>query len=105
MPSVSFVWYLWNMPSFTKPSCSSSTQIVPLFPFHLFHSKSAQEELVHAIIVNEAHKRIIVIFRGSVTQKDFIQDAKCVQKKLDMPIDAVRDHVESIRIHTGFYGA
>lgn len=65
---------------------------------------TAQEEMVHAIVVNEGRKRITVMFRGSVTQKDFVQDAKCAQKKIDMPIAALRDDVDGIRIHTGFHG-
>ena len=68
------------------------------------HVHVAQEEMVHAIVVNEGRKRITVMFRGSVTQKDFVQDAKCAQKKIDMPIAALRDDVDSIRIHTGFHG-
>ena len=60
--------------------------------------------MVHAIVVNEGRKRITVMFRGSVTQKDFVQDAKCAQKKIDMPIAALRDDVDGIRIHTGFHG-
>lgn len=69
-----------------------------------FVDTNAQEEMVHAIVVNEGRKRITVMFRGSVTQKDFVQDAKCAQKKIDMPIAALRDDVDGIRIHTGFHG-
>ena len=63
---------------------------------------------MHAIVVNEARKRVTVVFRGSVTQKDFVQDAKCAQKKIDNPVASlVQDEsqtTENIRIHTGFYG-
>jgi hypothetical protein len=67
---------------------------------------TAHEEIVHAIIVNEALRRITVIFRGSVTQKDFQQDAKCAQTKMDMPIPTLQEagDVTSIRIHSGFHG-
>jgi predicted lipase len=67
----------------------------------------AEEEIVHAIVVNGAQKRITVVFRGSVTQKDFLQDAKCAQKKIDNPVASLVERrelmIEGIRIHTGFH--
>jgi len=72
-----------------------------------FVDTKADEEIVHAIVVNGAQKRISVIFRGSVTQKDFVQDAKCAQKKIDNPVASLVEKeelkAEDIRIHTGFH--
>ena len=59
---------------------SSTTTVSPTVLTH-FVDERANEEIVHAIAVNPKRKRITVVFRGSVTQKDFIQDAKCAQKK------------------------
>jgi len=70
------------------------------------HSK---EEIVHAIVVNQIRKRVSVVFRGSVTPKDFLQDAKMSQKKIDNPVKAMMEEErtesmpETIRVHTGFY--
>lgn len=46
-----------------------------------FADVNAKTELVHAIVVNDTLKRITVVFRGSVTTKDFIVDAKVGQIK------------------------
>ena len=46
-----------------------------------FDDRNSEQEIVHAIAVSPAKKRITVAFRGSVTQKDFIQDAKMAQTK------------------------
>ena len=46
-----------------------------------FVDTNAKNELVHAIVVNHSQKRITVVFRGSVTIKDFITDAKVGQTR------------------------
>jgi hypothetical protein len=46
-----------------------------------FVDVNSSQELVHAITVNDTEKRITVVFRGSVTTKDFITDAKVGQIK------------------------
>mmetsp|Transcript_9655 Transcript_9655/g.14201 ORF Transcript_9655/g.14201 Transcript_9655/m.14201 type:complete len:538 (-) Transcript_9655:218-1831(-) len=72
-----------------------------------FVDDNATEEIVHGIVVNHSKCRVTVIFRGSVTPKDFIQDAKCVQTKVENPVApmvADPDHTtETINVHTGFY--
>jgi hypothetical protein len=76
--------------------------------------EKSQEEVVHAIVVNQIRKRVSIIFRGSVTQKDFSQDAKCAQTKIDNPVYKLmmvqqkekqdpKTTPETIRVHTGFY--
>lgn len=75
-----------------------------------FVDDNSQEELVHGVVVNPFKQRITIIFRGSVTNKDFLQDAKCAQKHLDNPVLAItrnnpteEEMPARIRIHTGFY--
>jgi len=70
-----------------------------------FVDDNADKELVHAVVVNEARKRITLIFRGSVTQQDFIQDAKCAQKKVDNPAAHISSPpvTTTINVHSGFY--
>ena len=46
-----------------------------------FEDTNSENEMVHSIVVNDKKKRITVVFRGSVTKKDFITDAKLVQVK------------------------
>mmetsp|Transcript_53 Transcript_53/g.108 ORF Transcript_53/g.108 Transcript_53/m.108 type:complete len:462 (-) Transcript_53:62-1447(-) len=70
-----------------------------------FHDENSSQEMVHGIVVNSQRRRITVIFRGSVTKKDFITDAKCHQKKVENPVFrlAPQQTTETINLHTGFY--
>jgi len=79
-----------------------------------FVDDNSKEEIVHGVVVNPTKKRITIIFRGSVTNKDFLQDAKCAQKCIDNPVLSVvvndsnpkpSEEImpSTIRIHTGFY--
>lgn len=75
-----------------------------------FVDHKSQEEIVHAIVVNSIKKRVSIIFRGSVTNKDFLQDAKCAQQSLPNPILGLMDPPpteeqmpSTIRVHTGFW--
>ena len=62
--------------------------------------------MVHAIVVNEFRKRITLVFRGSVTQQDFIQDAKCAQTKVANPAAHLSEPpwIPTMNVHFGFYG-
>lgn len=68
-----------------------------------FEDDRADKELVHAIVVNRVRQRVTIVFRGSVTSKDFLQDAKCVQKKVPNPYTSGPDVPEKMNLHTGFY--
>lgn len=74
-----------------------------------FTDDNSKEEIVHAIVVNQDRNRVSVIFRGSATPKDFIQDAKMSQKKITNPVKAMmeKERTESmpdtINVHSGFY--
>lgn len=58
--------------------------------------------------MNEGQQRITVLFRGSVTKKDFAQDAKVAQMKVENPVASLIENEEhktdTIGVHTGFYG-
>lgn len=70
-----------------------------------FIDKNEQDELVHAITVNDAQMRITVTFRGSVTKTDFITDAKVAQTRVDNPVHkSDPDTPETINLHFGFHG-
>eukprot|EP00980_Cylindrotheca_fusiformis_P013147 scaffold3315_cov98-Cylindrotheca_fusiformis.AAC.1 len=86
-----------------------------------FVDDKAKEEIVHAIVVNPDRERVTLIFRGSATPKDFIQDAKIAQIKVSNPVYDLlmkeeekdddddnetkkkKDMPDSINVHTGFY--
>lgn len=74
-----------------------------------FVDDNCKEEIVHAIVVNQDRKRVSVVFRGSATPKDFIQDAKVSQKKIKNPVKSMMDEErtesmpETINVHSGFY--
>lgn len=76
-----------------------------------FHDMNSGSEMVHGIVVNHEAQRVTVIFRGSVTQQDFITDARVHQKVVDNPVtDLSMDKSgvaaamsETINVHTGFY--
>lgn len=102
------------LPSSTQDGNSSMD-----IQLHEFVDHKAQEEIVHAIVINPSKRRITVVFRGSVTNKDFLQDAKCAQKSLSNPVYELlqsqkQNHEDkkdkdthgmpsTMRIHTGFW--
>jgi len=69
-----------------------------------FGDDNNQEELVYAIAVDRAMKRITVIFRGSVTKQDFIHDAQIWLTDTDNPyFKEGKGQSKNIGIHSGFY--
>lgn len=69
-----------------------------------FNEVENTQGVVYGIAVNHLHKRVTIIFRGSVTQQDFITDARSAQKKVESPVHAlVEEAPQRIGIHTGFY--
>ena len=58
-------------------------------------------ELVFSIILNKTEKRITVVFRGSVSVKDWIKDLSFVKTNPD-PINEFAG--DKVGIHTGFSG-
>jgi hypothetical protein len=55
----------------------------------------------YCISLNNASKRVVISFRGSVTKKDFRQDSKAVLGRIDNPVKA--DHLaEELGVHLGF---
>jgi len=93
-----------NAPSEEESSPNDSIVLT-----HFVDHKS-QEEIVHAVVVNSIKKRVSIIFRGSVTNKDFVQDAKCAQQLLPNPVLGLMETPpteeqmpSNIRVHTGFW--
>ena len=69
-----------------------------------FHDEKTTQGVVYGIAVNHLRKRVTIIFRGSVTQQDFITDAKSKMFKIDNPVATLDSKSEShIKIHTGFH--
>lgn len=69
-----------------------------------FHDETSTQGVVYGIAVNHLRKRVTVVFRGSVTQQDFLTDSKSAQKKLDNPLASFMEEAPpQIQIHTGFY--
>lgn len=71
----------------------------------VFNDDNSNDELVYAIAVNTARKRITVVFRGSVTVKDFTTDVKALQTEIANPVLDwdTRQHA-TMGVHHGFWG-
>ena len=67
-----------------------------------FDDENSETELVYAITVSSAKKRVTVAFRGSVTVKDWMTDADGSFRDLDNPLNP--DSKEKMGIHHGFFG-
>jgi hypothetical protein len=71
-----------------------------IFMIH-FEDSNEEDECVYCISLNNASKRVVISFRGSVTKKDFRQDSKAVLGRIDNPVKA--DHLaEELGVHLGF---
>jgi hypothetical protein len=94
--------------SFKKLKGASRKEAKTVVMTH-FVDEKAKKEIVHAILVNPDRQRVTVVFRGSATPKDFIQDAKISQKKIENPVYKMMDKDDAegmpatINVHTGFY--
>jgi hypothetical protein len=66
-----------------------------------FKSIGLSSELVFSIIINKTEKRITVVFRGSVTLKDWIVDLSAAKKT---PNIIKEFSSEDVDIHSGFVG-
>jgi hypothetical protein len=73
-----------------------------IFLIHFEDSKE-EDECVYCISLNNASKRVGIYFRGSVTKKDFRQDAKAMVGRIDNPVNAVHLLLaEELGVHLGF---
>ena len=69
----------------------------------VFSDRRQHEEIVYMVTVNPIFKRIGVVFRGSVTPKDFIQDAKGFLASIPNPVTLdYPGRVDDLGIHLGF---
>jgi hypothetical protein len=69
---------------------------------HYVGDEKADEECVYAITTNSYRKRIVVMFRGSITVRDWIQDSKFILSEVQNPLAGESDQPETIRLHKGF---
>jgi hypothetical protein len=69
-----------------------------------FSDDNSKSELVYAIGKDDARKRVTVSFRGSVTSRDWLQDAQIWMEKIANPIAHIKGQPKNVRIHHGFYG-
>lgn len=69
-----------------------------------FADDNSNDELVYAIGKDDTRKRVTVSFRGSVTNRDWLQDAQIWMEKIPNPIAHVHGQPPLVRIHHGFYG-
>ena len=74
-----------------------------------FGDEKASNECVYSIHTNEARKRIVLVFRGSITLKDWFQDTKSAFGEVKNPLYGIdlssghdRDQPEMLPIHMGF---
>jgi predicted lipase len=68
-----------------------------------FDDEFEQEELVYAIDVNHARKRVTVCFRGSVTKTDWATDFEIYMKDVPNPVKSHKLQKPTIKLHNGFY--
>lgn len=77
----------------------------PLAEMVIYDDDDQETKCVYLIAVSTVEKRVVVCFRGSVTQKDFVKDAQMVMR--DVPVHAFQDLMsksEMVGIHHGFQG-
>lgn len=67
-----------------------------------FDDAKSEAECVYAIAVNHAIKRVTVAFRGSVSTRDFIQDAKAVFDAIPNPVEELTAKAPRVQLHLGF---
>ncbi len=67
-----------------------------------FVSEGLDSELVFSIIINRTEKRVTVVFRGSVSAKDWVVDLSSAQVTPDIIKEFGKD--TNTKIHTGFSG-
>lgn len=78
-----------------------TTAVVPTLV--AYGDDNPNKELVYAIAVAPARKRITVAFRGSVTPTDFMTDASISFQKIPNPLKDAEHQDEKLGIHSGFY--
>jgi hypothetical protein len=69
-----------------------------------FSDDNSKSELVYAIGKDDTRKRVTVSFRGSVTSRDWLQDAQIWMEKIANPLAHIKGQPKVVRIHHGFYG-
>jgi hypothetical protein len=88
-----------------SPKSEEEAQPVNVSPSTIvaFDDEFEQEELVYAIDVNRARKRVTVCFRGSVTKTDWATNFEIYMKDVPNPVKSHRLQKPTIKFHNGFY--
>jgi len=69
----------------------------------VFDDENSRSECVYSVIVDCVYKRVVVVFRGSVTAKDWLINTKTHMKGIPNPAESF--DTEKLGVHAGFYGA
>jgi len=89
---------------FVSPGDDSNPQALDAPAILAYGDKKPDSELVYAVGIDHSHKRVTVVFRGSVTTADFVTDACISLKHQENPMkDSESGQIENIGIHHGFF--
>mmetsp|Transcript_5294 Transcript_5294/g.7634 ORF Transcript_5294/g.7634 Transcript_5294/m.7634 type:complete len:461 (-) Transcript_5294:67-1449(-) len=92
----------WN--PFASPDGGSTSKAYEAPAIVAYGDTKPDSELVYAVGIDSSHKRVTVVFRGSVTTTDFVTDACIALKHQENPMkDAEASQMETIGIHYGFF--
>eukprot|EP00540_Astrosyne_radiata_P018290 CAMPEP_0116852286 /NCGR_PEP_ID=MMETSP0418-20121206/17205_1 /TAXON_ID=1158023 /ORGANISM="Astrosyne radiata, Strain 13vi08-1A" /LENGTH=363 /DNA_ID=CAMNT_0004484425 /DNA_START=1 /DNA_END=1092 /DNA_ORIENTATION=+ len=68
-----------------------------------FSDGNSNTQLVYAIAIDRARKRVIVCFRGTVSTEDKLRDIQFRMERIPNPLKDMEGQPETLRIHKGFY--
>lgn len=68
----------------------------------VFDDENQDNELVYSISIEPVRKRVVVVFRGSVTKEDWKVDSRAWQIKVPLE-DGMLDGFDYVTLHKGFY--
>lgn len=89
---------------FVSPGDESNPQALDAPAILAYGDEKPDSELVYAVGIDHSHKRVTVVFRGSVTTADFVTDACISLKHQENPVkNSESGQVEKIGIHHGFF--
>jgi len=68
----------------------------------VFDDENSKSECVYSVVVDCVYKRVVVVFRGSVTAKDWLINTNTFMKGIPNPVESL--DIEQLGVHAGFYG-
>ena len=74
-------------------------------PIFINYTDQAAHDAVYSIVVDHLRKRVVVVWRGSVTKEDWVANLTVAQSTLENPQYAYHNkwNGTTMKIHTGFY--